>query len=461
MAELVADAGAGAGVPQISLLAAALQALPVLVANPAPGETVPLPAAMWPQVAAAIVIGRAGGVVMPRGARVVDVDLPLPTPVQARALWQRALAQVPAPLIDRLAAETRLASGAVMAIGALARTRAQVAGRDAPNRQDLRQAARSLGREALDALATRAADAGPSLSVPAGQLRQGAEAGSPAGDGTADAPGDAGAAAAVGEAHDKPELWAGLVVNDATLADLQSLEQRCRLRQSLADGVSAALAARLSTGVRALLRGPSGTGKSLAARLLAEVLGKDLYTCNLATVVSKYIGETEKRLAELLDAAEAMDVVLAIEEADSLFARRSETVKDSTDRYANMETNFLLQRMESFGGIVLLTTNLFGAIDTAFLRRFDAIIDFAAPGPADRLRLLDEHLPVRHAVSAGLRQEIAIHCPLTGGQLRNVVLDAALLARQQSVTLGDAELDRAVRREYRRNGGVCLLRRVA
>lgn len=436
--------------PQISGLAAALNALPLLVADPGPGATCELPPGLWPGVAAAVVMGRAGGVRVPPGTRSIDIELPLPDGAVALSLWRQALPDAPAQRLMRLASECRLASGAILQVGAQARARAALHERAQPDASDLRAAARALDRQALDALASRV----PSLERPSERPPQEVSAHSPE---------QAAEPAAQEEGAAEAWPWCHLVVGALTMADLLALQQRCLLRQKIGASVSPALAARLAPGVRALFKGGSGTGKSLAARLLAEALGKDLYACNLATVVSKYIGETEKRLAELFDAAEATDVVLVIEEADSLFARRSPSVRDATDRYANMDTNFLLQRMESYGGIVLLTTNLFEAIDTAFLRRFDAVIDFPAPGAADRLRLLQEHLPPQDelAVSPALLQEVAIHCALTGGQLRNVVLDAALRAQAGAGRITDKHLREAVRREYRRSGGVCVLKDAA
>lgn len=208
-----------------------------------------------------------------------------------------------------------------------------------------------------------------------------------------------------------------------------------------------------------MFTGPSGTGKTLAARMLAWRLGKDIYVCNLAAIVSKYIGETEKHMGELLDCATATDVVLLIDEADALFGKRTEGTHDSTERFGNMQTNFLLQRMDNYEGIVVLTTNLASAMDTAFRRRMDATIDFHLPASLDQQRILLAHLPERHAISQGYLDELALRCSLTGGQIRNVVLHAALLAGDD--VIGKRELQRAVEREYRQMGGLCPLPEMA
>ena len=187
-------------------------------------------------------------------------------------------------------------------------------------------------------------------------------------------------------------------------------------------------------GVRALFSGPSGTGKTLAARYLAGCLSLDIYRVNLATVVNKYIGVTERNLDKVLTIAEELGVVLLLDEGDSLMARRTE-VNDANDRYANLETNFLLQRLESFSGIVLITSNAAARIDRAFLRRIDITVDFLPPNPEQRWQILAAHLPARHAVSDATMTEIARRCSLTGGVIRNAALHASLLAMDDGVPL--------------------------
>ncbi len=248
-----------------------------------------------------------------------------------------------------------------------------------------------------------------------------------------------------------------LVLDDTLARDLAALAARCQQRDRLRAALPAAFAARLNAGVRALLAGPSGTGKTLAAQVLARELGLPLYRLDLSAVVSKYIGETERNLQRLLSAAQALDVMLLLDEGDALLAPRTE-VGSSNDRYANLETNFLLQRLESHAGLVLVTTNAQARIDPAFMRRFDFVIPFRPPEVAERLRLWRAHLPQGHALSEAQLGAVAEACTLAGGQVRNVVLDAvsAGLARGRAV---DAELVfEALQREYRRSGGLCPLK---
>ena len=149
--------------------------------------------------------------------------------------------------------------------------------------------------------------------------------------------------------------------------------------------------------MRALFTGPSGTGKTLAALWLANRLGLPLYRVDLAAVTSKYIGETEKNLATLLARAEASEVVLLFDEADALFGKRTE-IRDSNDRFANAQTNYLLQRIETYDGIVLLTSNSRARFDPAFARRIDMMLELQLPGPAERRDLWRAHLGADHAL---------------------------------------------------------------
>ncbi|MFN9388977.1 MAG: ATP-binding protein, partial [Betaproteobacteria bacterium] len=250
--------------------------------------------------------------------------------------------------------------------------------------------------------------------------------------------------------------WSHLAAPVHTLADLHELEVRCRHRESLgrlAGGPPGAV----NAGVRALFKGPSGTGKTLAARLLANALGKDIYRIDLAAVVNKYIGETEKNLERAFSRAEELDVMLLLDEGDALLAQRTD-VDSSNDRYANLETNYLLQRVESFGGILLVTTNAGDRIDGAFARRMDVVVDFPLPQPDERLAIWSLHLPAAHAVDDGLLWDVAQRCALSGGQIRNAALHATLLALDRDSPLGDEDLLAAIRREYRKAGGVCPLR---
>src|SRR5439155_19922320 len=144
-------------------------------------------------------------------------------------------------------------------------------------------------------------------------------------------------------------------------------------------------------------------------------------------VVNKYIGETEKSLNQIFARAEELDVILLLDEGDALLTRRT-NVQSSNDRYANLETNYLLQRLESYEGILIVTTNASGRIDRAFQRRMDVVIDFRPPDAAERWSIWQLHLPATHTIDGELLQEVAERCELSGGQIRNAVLHASLLA---------------------------------
>ena len=184
----------------------------------------------------------------------------------------------------------------------------------------------------------------------------------------------------------------------------------------------------------------------------ARELGLDLYRVDLSRVVSKWIGETEKNLAEVFDAAEDGQVVVVFDEADSLFARRTE-VKSSVDRYANLEVNYLLQRLDSFEGIASLTTNLEGSSDTAFQRRMSLRLQFPFPDEDMRVRLWASHVPANVPIAGDLDLvELAHRFPLSGGYIRNSALRAAFLAAQEDVALSHDHLVRAIQLEYRELG---------
>jgi SpoVK/Ycf46/Vps4 family AAA+-type ATPase len=207
-----------------------------------------------------------------------------------------------------------------------------------------------------------------------------------------------------------------------------------------------------SRGLTALFYGPPGTGKSMVAGLIARELGLELYRVDLARVVSKWIGETEKNLAEVFDAAEDGQVVVLFDEADSLFAKRTD-VKSSVDRYANLEVNYLLQRLDTFEGICILTTNLEGSIDPAFKRRMSLRLQFPFPDEETRIRLWSAHIPPEVPVQGDFNfTELARRFPISGGYIRNSALRAAFLAAQEGLPLGQSHLLRAITLEYRELG---------
>lgn len=242
-----------------------------------------------------------------------------------------------------------------------------------------------------------------------------------------------------------------LVLPSHTRSELELLIQRCRARDGIADGLGASIKARYHPGVRALFTGPSGAGKTLAAGWLATALGMPLYRVDASAVVSKYIGETEKNLAQLLAHAEQSDVIIVFDEADAFFGKRTD-VKEANDRFANSQTNFLLQRIESFDGITVLTSNSRSRFDSAFTRRLDAIIEFAAPGPEERRALWLSHLGNGHRLTPKQINQLAAAADLGGGHIRNAVLTAAVLAHDPPRPIGFADVLEGVAAEYRKLG---------
>ena len=203
---------------------------------------------------------------------------------------------------------------------------------------------------------------------------------------------------------------------------------------------------RRGLGISALFAGPSGTGKTTAAEILANELHLDLYRIDLSAVVSKYIGETEKNLRRVFDAAEGGGAVLLFDEADALFGKRSD-VKDSHDRHANIEVSYLLQRMEAYQGLAVLTTNLKGSLDTAFMRRIRFVLQFSFPDAKQRAEIWRRVFP-KTTPTQDLHMERLAKLNVAGGNIRNIALNAAFLAAdaQESVTMH--HLLSAARSEY-------------
>lgn len=203
-------------------------------------------------------------------------------------------------------------------------------------------------------------------------------------------------------------------------------------------------------GVTALFIGASGTGKTLSAEVLAHELRRDLYRIDLRAVVSKYVGETEKNLRRVFDAADASGAVLFFDEADALFVRRSE-VKGSHDRYANIEVNYLLQRMEACRGLVILATNMTSAIDPAFVRRFQSIVEFPMPDAAERADIWRRVFPPGATVCEIDVDKLA-RLDIAGGTIRRIALTAARLAADAGDSVRMSYLLSAARREYAKIG---------
>jgi hypothetical protein len=256
-----------------------------------------------------------------------------------------------------------------------------------------------------------------------------------------------------------PHTWEDLVISARTERHLRELEAQARHRPDVLDGWGLARLTSMGRGVTALFGGPSGTGKTMAAQVLARSLGLDLYRVDLAGMVSKYIGETEKHLREVFDACERAPVLLLFDEADALFGKRSE-VSDAHDRYANIEIDYILQRMETFNGTAVLATNRKGDLDTAFVRRIQFIVDFYPPSPGEREHLwrLALHGACRAdgtAVAGGLDWgTLGSQFDLTGAGIKSAALAAAFLARSDGTVIEMPHVVAAVRRELEKHGKV-------
>jgi SpoVK/Ycf46/Vps4 family AAA+-type ATPase len=249
-----------------------------------------------------------------------------------------------------------------------------------------------------------------------------------------------------------PHVWADLVLPAAQVQQLQDIVNRVRHAHTVMQEWGFAKRLGTKQGVMALFSGPSGTGKSMAAGILAQALGLDMYKIDLSGVVSKYIGETEKNLNRIFAEASAGNVVLFFDEADALFGKRSE-VKDAHDRYANIEISYLLQRMEFFDGITILATNFSQNMDEAFTRRLDHVVEFPFPRPDDRERIWRSLFPP----DAPLADEIdfaflAGQFELAGGNIKNCALTAAFYAAESDQHIGMAHLLQAVARELQKLG---------
>ncbi|MGW3996449.1 ATP-binding protein [Amycolatopsis sp. NPDC004772] len=250
--------------------------------------------------------------------------------------------------------------------------------------------------------------------------------------------------------------WADLVLPAGVLSLLDELAARARYRDQVLDEWRMRPGGGRGRGVTGLFAGDSGTGKTMSAEVIAASLGLDLYTVNLATVVDKYVGETEKNLERIFTEASGVNGVLLFDEADAIFGKRSE-VRDAHDRYANIESAYLLQRMETFDGIAVLATNLRANLDEAFTRRLDVIVDFPLPDVELRHRLWDRCLGTRMPRGADLDLGfLAEAFELAGGHIRSAAVTGAYLAAEAGRPVGMSDLVGAVAREYRKLGRLCL-----
>jgi hypothetical protein len=246
--------------------------------------------------------------------------------------------------------------------------------------------------------------------------------------------------------------WEDLVLPDDTITQLREICVHVRQRPRVLHEWGFDRRLTLGKGLYALFVGPSGTGKTLAAEVIAGSLGLELLRVDLAAVVSKYIGETEKNLERIFRSAEGGDAVLFFDEADALFGRRSE-IKDAHDRYANIEVDFLLQRLEQYEGVVILASNLAQNIDESFTRRMQFTVDFPFPNEPLRLAIWRNHFPPETPLERDLDFPYMAHAfKIAGGNIRKIVLNAAFLAADDGGAVGMKHLLKATRREYERMG---------
>ncbi|HEY2318984.1 MAG TPA: ATP-binding protein [Solirubrobacteraceae bacterium] len=255
---------------------------------------------------------------------------------------------------------------------------------------------------------------------------------------------------------DPAYAWEDLVLPERQLDLLRSISAYLRHRDQVLSDWGYEVTVSRTQGLKVLFAGESGTGKTMAAQVLGAQLGLDLFRVDLATIVSKYIGETEKNLERIFTAADGSNAILFFDEADALFGKRSE-VSDSHDRYANIEVAYLLQRMEAYPGAVILATNFRRNIDDAFVRRLDFVIDFPFPEAEDRRRIwrlvLPAAAPLSDDVDFGF---LAERFKLSGGAIRNCSLAAAFRAADEGSQIEMRHLVRAVAQEYGKQGRLTL-----
>jgi SpoVK/Ycf46/Vps4 family AAA+-type ATPase len=250
------------------------------------------------------------------------------------------------------------------------------------------------------------------------------------------------------------QSWDDLILPDEQTTAVIELLARIRERRRVYEDWGFAEKVGRGLGVSALFSGPPGTGKTMCAGLIARDLGTELYQVDLSKLASKWIGETEKNLAALFDAAEAGHAILLFDEADAVFGKRTE-VRSSNDRHANHETNYLLQRLESFAGICILTTNHEAAIDEAFRRRLSVHVRFPVPEADERKRLWCSMLPKAAPVEPELGlDQLGETYVMSGGYIRNAVLRAAFLAADENTRITAPHLARAAQLEYEAMGKI-------
>ncbi len=344
------------------------------------------------------------------GWRTARIEVPNPSYERRRQLWGRALAtQRDAVELDALAGRYRLSRDQIAQAARMAQDRARQ--RDGTDGQiledDLYAAARAVSSPDLGSYAQRI---------------------------------------------EPRHTWDDMVLPTDPLAQLRELCDQFRYRHVVYDTWGVGGRSQLGRGLAALFAGPSGTGKTLAAEVIAAELALDLFKIDLSGIVSKYVGETEKNLERIFSQARHANAILLFDEADALFGKRSET-KDAHDRYANIEISYLLQKVEEYDGVVILTSNLQQNLDEAFLRRLHFVVAFPVPDEAARQRIWQQHLPATLPREDGVDPaELAQRWRFTGGSIRNVALSAAFLAARDGRALAMEHLLWAARREFQKLG---------
>ena len=254
--------------------------------------------------------------------------------------------------------------------------------------------------------------------------------------------------------HIETEMeWEDLVLHPNTLRQIREIENWIKHSDALLKEWG--MKKRIKPGYRVLFYGPPGTGKTLTATLLGKYTGRDVFRIDLSRVISKYIGETEKSLAKLFDKAQNKNWILFFDEADALFGKRTE-IRDAHDKYANQEVAYLLQRIESFSGLVILATNQRGNIDDAFARRFQSMVHFPMPRPQERQAIWEKAFPPQITIAKDIDwQEIAARYEITGAGIINVIQYCVIEALADGSSLMDLKrLHAAILREYVKDGKV-------
>lgn len=243
--------------------------------------------------------------------------------------------------------------------------------------------------------------------------------------------------------------WDDLILEDSTLEDIHEIESWLQHKDTILNNWG--LSSRIKPGYRVLFSGPPGTGKTLTATLLGKYTNRPVYRVDLSTIVSKYIGETEKNLASLFDKAANKDWILFFDEADAIFGKRTQ-VRDAHDKYANQEVSYLLQRVEDHSGLVILATNLKGNIDEAFTRRFQSICQFRTPGVGERLQLWKTNLPKKLPLSPEVElHAIAENYELTGANIVNIIQYCCLqVLKEKKTELAPSMILKGIKKEFKK-----------